>query len=160
MLEEVLPDRQKGWGMKKTLLTMLALTTAASMLAIPAEAKKKPKKVVRVVEARYDQPAIGSGTTGGVGLGIPQIPTGLKEVFVSIEVADDVNPMAGVRVRWDVDGDGTSDEAFFVCGKTEEPVPIPGGVTLDIFPYIGGDASCPGSSATTGTVTATLSNLP
>ena len=89
MLAEVLHDRKKGWGMKKTLLTMLALSTAASMLAVPAEAKKKPKKVVRVVEARYEQPAIGSGTTGGVGLGIPQIPTGLKEVFVSIEVADD-----------------------------------------------------------------------
>lgn len=146
--------------MRKTLITLLALSAAASMLAVPAEAKKKPKKIQRIAEVRYEQPAIGSGTTGGVGLGIPSIPTSSKEVFVSIEVTDDVNPMAGVRVRWDVDGDSTSDGAFFVCGKTEAPVAIPGGVTLDVFPYIGGDASCPGSSATTGTVKATLSNLP
>lgn len=146
--------------MKKTLITLLALCAAASLLVVPAEAKKKPKKIERVVEVRYDQPAIGSGTTGGVGLGIPSIPTAAKEVFVSIEVTDDVNPMAGVRVRWDLDGDNTSDGAFFVCGSTPEPVAIPGGVTLDVFPYIGGDASCPGSSATSGTVKATLSNLP
>lgn len=146
--------------MRKTLITLLALSAAASLMAVPAEAKKKAKKVSRVIEVRYDQPAVGSGTTGGVGLGIPQIPTTAKEVFVSVEVTDDVNPMAGVRVRWDVDGDGTSDGAFFVCGSTPEPVAIPGGVTLDVFPYIGGDASCPGSSAISGTVKATLSNLP
>ena len=147
--------------MKKTLIVLMALSIAASMLAAPAGAKKKkPKRIERVAEVRYEQPAIGSGTTGGVGLGIPQIPTSSKEVFVSIEVTDDVNPMAGVRIRWDVDGDGTSEGAFYVCGKTDEPLALPGGVTLDIFPYIGGDASCPGSSATTGTVKATLSNLP
>jgi hypothetical protein len=146
--------------MRKTLITLLALSAAASLLAVPAEAKKKPKKIERVVEVNYDNPAIGSGTTGGIGLGVPTIPTSTKEVFISIEVADDVNPMAGVRVRWDVDGDDTSDGAFFVCGSTPEPVAIPGGVTLDVFPYIGGDASCPGSSAFSGTVKATLSNLP
>lgn len=146
--------------MKKTLILLLALSLAASALVGPAGAKKKRKRAERVVEVRYEQPAVGSGTTGGVGLGIPTIATASSEVFVSVEVTDDVNPMAGVRVRWDLDGDGTSDGAFFVCGKTEEPVAIPGGVVLDVFPYIGGDASCPGSSATTGTVKATLSNLP
>lgn len=146
--------------MRKTLIALLALSAAASMLAVPAGAKKKPKKVQRVVEVRYEQPAIGSGTTGGVGLGIPQIPTAANEIFVSMEVTDDVNPMAGVRVRWDLNGDGTSDGAFFVCGKTDEPVAIPGGVALDVFPYVGGDVSCPGSSATAGSVKATLSNRP
>ncbi|MEA2452947.1 MAG: hypothetical protein QOG04_1657, partial [Actinomycetota bacterium] len=40
------------------------------------------------------------------------------------------------------------------------PQAIPGGVTLDVFAYIGGDATCPGSMAVSGTVTATFSNLP
>jgi hypothetical protein len=149
--------------MKKALFVALALCVATSIVTAPALAKKKKKKVTRierVAEARYENPSIGSGPTGGLGLNIPTFPTAAEEVFVSVEVTDDVNPMAGVRVRWDQDADGTSDGAFFVCGVTAEPVSIPGGVTLDVFPYIGGDVSCPGSGAFMGTVTMTFSNLP
>jgi hypothetical protein len=150
--------------MKKTLVLALSLCTAASLLAIPAEAKKKKKKPVRierVAEARYENPSPGSAQTGGVGLNIPTFPSGTGEVFVSVEVHDDANPMAGVRVRWDPDGDGTSDGSFFVCVATEEPVAIPAGVTLDVFPYVGGDQTvCPGGIPTAGTVKVTFSNMP
>lgn len=150
--------------MRRALFVALALCLVASIVTAPAQAKKKKKKkpvrVERVAEARYENPSIGSGTTGGLGLNIPTFPTATEEVFVMVEVTDDVNPMAGVRVRWDQNGDGTSDGAFFVCGTTEEPVSIPGGVTLDVFPYIGGDVSCPGSSAFMGSVKMTFSNLP
>jgi len=150
--------------LRKIGVAVIAACVLAALVVGPADARKKkrkkPVKVERVIEARYDNPAIGSGNTGGVGLGIPSLPSASNEVFVSVEVMDDVNPMAGVRVRWDLDGDDTSDGAFFVCGATEEPVPIPGGVVLEVFPYIGGDASCPGSSAFMGTVKATFSNLP
>lgn len=149
--------------MNKTFALLVSLVLAASLMAMPAQAKKKPKKVEKVertVDVRYENPSVGSAQTGGLGLNIPSLPSASNEVFVSITVKDDVNPMAGVRVRWDLDGDGTSDGAFFVCGSTPEPVAIPGGVTLDVFPYIGGDATCPGSSAIAGTVSATFSNLP
>ena len=148
--------------MKRTVMVAMALCLAASFLAGAAEAgKKKPKRVERVAEARYENPSPGSSQTGGVGLNIPAFPTAPTEVFVSVEVHDDVNPMAGVRVRWDTDGDSTSDGAFYVCGATEEPIAIPGGVTLDVFPYIGGDqVACPGGIPTSGTVKMTFSNLP
>ena len=147
--------------MKRSLIATLVLSLIAAALMAPAEAKKKRKKVTRVAEARYENPSIGSNQTGGLGINIPSYPSLPNEIFVSVEVTDDVNPMAGVRVRWDLDGDSTSDGAFFVCGSTPEPVAIPGGVTLDVFPYIGGDQlSCPGSIPTAGTVKMTFSNMP
>ena len=148
--------------MKRTVMVAMALCLTASFLAGAAEAgKKKPKRVERVAEARYENPSPGSAQTGGVGLNIPAFPTAPTEVFVSVEVLDDVNPMAGVRVRWDPNADGVSDGAFFVCGATDEPVALPGGVTLDVFPYIGGDqVACPGGIPTSGTVKMTFSNLP
>ena len=149
--------------MKRTVMVAVALCLAASFLAGTAEAgkKKKAKRIERVVEGRYDHPSPGSAPTGGVGLNIPTFPSTASEVYVSVEVQDDVNPMAGVRVRWDPDGDGTSDGAFFVCGATDAPVSIPGGVTLDVFPYVGGDpVACPGGVPTSGTVKMTFSNMP
>ena len=149
--------------MKKLMIGCFVSCLAVALVVGPAEAgkkKKKPVKTERVVEVRYDNPAIGSYTTGGVGINYPSAPSSLTETYVSVEVMDDVNPMAGVRLRWDPDGDGSFDGTY-VCGSTAEPLVIPGGSTIEAWPYIGGDpVGCPGSSATTGTVKFTFSNLP
>lgn len=150
--------------MKKLMVACLVGCLAAASLVGPAEAgkkkKKKPVKVERVFEVRYENPAIGSYQTGGLGVNYPSAPAASTEVYVSVEVMDDVNPMAGVRLRWDPEGDGTF-EGTYVCGATSEPLSIPGGATIEAWPYIGGDAvGCPGSSATAGTVKFTFSNLP
>ena len=151
--------------MKRFTLALLVGCLAAALVVGPAEAgkRKKPKAPVkseRVVELRYENPSIGSATTGGLGVNYPSAPSAVTEVYLSVEVIDDANPMAGVRLRWDPDGDGSFDSAF-VCGKTAEPISIPGGATIEAWPYIGGDpVGCPGSSATTGTVKFTFSNLP
>lgn len=145
--------------MKKTVTSLVILGLAFGALVAPAEAGKKAAK--RTMEVRYENPAIGSAATGGACLGCPTLPVGPKERFVSIEITDDVNPGAGVRFRWDNNGDGTSDGGFYVCGKTTAPLEIPSGVTLDAFPYIGGGGpECPAGSATTGTIKATFSAKP
>lgn len=148
--------------MKKFLIACLVSCLAGALIVGPAEAakKKKVKKTERVVEVRYDNPSIGSYNTGGLGLNYPTAPSAPNEIFLSVEVIDDVNPNAGVRLRWDPDGDGTF-EGTFVCGATTDPISIPGGAVIEAWPYIGGDlVGCPGSSATTGTVKFTFSNLP
>ena len=142
--------------MKKSIVSLVILGLAFGALAAPAEAGKK-----RTMEIRYENPAIGSGATGGACLGCPTLPVGPKERFVSIVITDDVNPGAGVRFRWDTNGDQTSDGGFYVCGKMTEPVEVPSGVTLDAFPYIGGGGpECPTGSATSGTIKATFSSKP
>ena len=140
--------------MKKALLIVTAVA-ASLVLLTPAQAGKS-----RVMEVRYENPAVGSGAAGGVCSGCPSLISTRKERYVSITVTDDVNPAAGVRIRWDNNGDGTSDGFFYVCAETPEPVKIPPGVALDVFPYVVGTPECPHGTATAGTVTATFSASP
>ena len=148
--------------MKRTITTLLVLGLVAGSLAAPAAAKKKkkPKRVERTLEVRYDQPAIGSPGVGGVTIQ-PGIATGTNEVFLAVEQTDDVSPLPFVRLAWDSDGDGENDTGVTVCGgKTEEPIPIPGGTELSVFPYIAPGPQCPTGFNTAGTIKFTFSNLP
>ncbi|MGH2730472.1 MAG: hypothetical protein ACRDJI_07660 [Actinomycetota bacterium] len=140
---------------------ILVLGLVAGSLVAPAAAKKKkPKKVERALEVRYDQPAVGSPGVGGVTVQ-PSITSGVSEVYIAVEQTDDVSPLPFVRLAWDTDGDGTNDTGFTVCGgKTEEPMPIPGGTEISVFPYIAPGPQCATGFNTTGKIVFTFSNLP
>lgn len=150
--------------MRKSIVVLLTFGLVVGALAVPADAgkkkKKKPKRIERTIEVRYENPAFGSPNAGGACFGCPSFATAKNEVFMSIEVTDDVNPGAGSRFSWDTDGDGRNDTGFYVCGKTDEAVAIPGGVEITAFPYPVGTPDCPAAGAFSGTIKATFSNLP
>ncbi|HEV3471607.1 MAG TPA: hypothetical protein VG408_00160, partial [Actinomycetota bacterium] len=79
--------------MKKMLATCLAVGLLGGALTAPADAakKRKPKRVERVAEAAYDNPAIGiPGVVGsGAAGGTNEFAIGPDEAFVNVEITDD-----------------------------------------------------------------------
>lgn len=157
--------------MKKTLAVALSLGLLVGALVGPAEAgkkkKKKPKKVERVAEITYDAPALGSASTGGVCLrptnSCGDIATGATEKFVKMEIADLSGTAVAFTLGQDTDPDalGTETQYGLFCGTTgDEAIQIEPGYPLIVFPWAFGDVVCLGGVGTTGTITATLSNLP
>lgn len=147
---------------KRTIAVALAVgMLAGAFSAAPAEAgKKKKKRVERTVEARYENPAIGSSDIGGLCVGCASFATGPKDLYAMVEITDDASPTAGISFSWDTDGDGISDTGFEVCGKTEEPVPLPGSVTINAFAWVLPGTACPNGISTSGSIKVTFSNLP
>ena len=148
--------------MKRTLILMMVIGLVVGSVATAEAGKKKrkPKRVERTLEYRYDQPSIGAPGAGGVTVN-PGIATGPDDLFVSIETTDDVSPSPSVRFSWDTDGDGQNDTGVTICGGvTEEPVPLPGSVELGVFTYILPGPDCPTGFSTTGTIKVTFSNMP
>ena len=152
--------------MKKTIsIVLLGILVAGAFAAVPAQAKKKKKPHVRVVEGSYDQPAPGIGgvvTFSGQG-GTIEIPTLAKENFIQIEVTDDVGTETYFGLaQEDTDGDGFGEIIYGGCTKTVEPLPITAGllhtVTITTGPGLS-DPTCPGI-ATSGTVKVTLTEKP
>lgn len=150
--------------MRRTLILVLALALVAGAIAGPAAAgkkkKKKAKRTERTVSIRYDNPAIGSPGVGGVTT-IPGTANAPGEIYMHVNQKDDVSPLPFVRVSWDTDGDGTNDTGVTICGgKTTEPIQMPGGVSMSIFPYAAPGPQCPTGFNTTGVVELTFSNMP
>lgn len=152
--------------MKRTIVVALALSLVAGAMTAPAMAKKKkpkkPVRVERVVEMRYEAPsAVGTGDAGGVCSGCPAIPNTSDEVWMKVEVIDDALPIGGVDISFgDSNGDGFFDGGFFVCGATDGWVEVPGASAMQTFPYIVSGSQCPGGGATSGTIKVTYSNMP
>lgn len=154
--------------MKRTLSTVLILgLVSAALVAAPAEAKKKKKKAPssRVVEGTYENPAPGIGgvlTFSGAG-GSIEVPTLSNENFITVEVTDDVGPDVYFGIsQEDTDGNGIGEIIYGGCSKTEEPLPITGGLTHTITVTTGPgweDPACPGV-ATSGKIKVTLSSKP
>jgi hypothetical protein len=158
--------------MRKTLSIALMLALLAGAMAMPAEAAKKKKNkkkkkaaYVRVIEGTYDNPAPGIGgvvtfTAFGGTIAFPTLP---NEAYVSVEVKDAVGPQTYFGLaQEDTDGDGFGEIIAGGCTKTEEPLPITGGLehTVTITTGPGAEApDCPGI-ATTGTVKITLTETP
>ncbi|HVM33896.1 MAG TPA: hypothetical protein VM784_00950 [Actinomycetota bacterium] len=154
--------------MKRTLAVLLAFGLVGGALAAgPAEAKKKkkkkPKRVERVIKSEYQAPAIGSGSgvcfrpTNSCG----DLPIGLHEKFVKVEIADTTGLPVYFNLGQDTDPDtfGTEKSYGSFCGSTgDEAIKILPGYPLVVFPWLLGP-TCP-SVGTSGTVTATVSNLP
>lgn len=152
--------------MKKLLATCITVGLLAGALAVPADAKKrKPKRIERVAEGTYDNPAI--GIPGVVGTssagGAVEFALASAESFIDIEITDDFGQPVIATMSQDTDTSTPSWEIFAtICGATEDPLPVTPGVPVRVSVYTipGPDQpSCLGP-ATSGTIKATLSNMP
>jgi hypothetical protein len=146
--------------MKRIVSIMLATGLLAVAYAAPADAarRKKPRKVQRKMEVRYENPMFGAAGAG-LCVGCPSFVTGPKEKFVKVKIVDDVSPIGYVDMSYDSDGDGISDTGFTVCGATEGAVEVVPSTEYVIFPSAVPSPFCAGSSIA-GTVKLTFSNLP
>lgn len=153
--------------MRKMIISALVLGLVAGSLSAPAIAKKKkkPVKVERVAEATYDNPAVGiggvvsSGSAGG-SMEFPLLP---GEKYLSLDVTDGSGTAVYASLSQDTDPATPSWEIFAgICGKTDAPIEVapdlPVRVTITAGP--GRDVPTCAGVATSGTVKATLSNLP
>lgn len=156
--------------MKKAIAVAMMIGLLAGAMVGPADAAKKKKKVVkkveRVIEHAYSAPSPGVGGAPysaclGAQMedaGCVNIPLGLGEKFVNVEITD----AAGLDVYWILAQDtDTTNVGFDIfhrgCGNSEEPIPITEGLELRISVYASGGSECPGAG-TSGTIKATLSN--
>ena len=148
--------------MRRVLTVLLILGVVAGMTSAPATAKKKKKApVVRTVEVRYENPAIGVGGGGGGCSGCPSIPVGADESYAMFAIEDDMSPSGYVELSYDTDEDGVQNlgSGPSVCGSTAEPVAIEAGAPYTAWPWVAG-IRCPGSSSTSGTIKAWFSSDP
>ncbi|MDQ4025574.1 MAG: hypothetical protein M3217_08825 [Actinomycetota bacterium] len=145
--------------MKKLVVTAVVAALAVGALVAPAEAGKKKK--ARVAEGTYDNPAVGvPGVAGTSSLGgAYEFGTMANENFISVEVDDDAGGMPTITFSQNTDPSDDAWEIFAVaCGKTEEPLPIEGGLPVRVSVYATpgrGAETCTGP-ATSGTITATF----
>ncbi len=158
--------------MRKTVSLLLVAGLAAAAFAMPAEAaqkkkkKKKPQRIERVVEWRYEAPAIGTPETPGVCLrptsSCIDIATGPDDKFLQLEATDASGTAVAIEIGQDTDPDniGTEHSVGIICGATTEPLPLEPGAPIVGFPWALGGLACPGAVGTQGTVKATLSNMP
>lgn len=147
--------------MKRAIAVALALGLLGGALVGPAEAGKKKKKKTPppyTLEVAYDQPAIGV-LGAGISFGGPTIASNTTNVYMSVEIIDDVSPTAYAEFSWDTDGDGINDTGVTVCGKTDEPVEVPANQSMTGFMWAIPGPDCAGSS-TSGIVKATFSAKP
>ena len=148
------------------MTVVVAAILLAGLATAPVEAKKKkPKKAVRTAEYTYASGATGSADLTGTCLvteGCYSIPILPSESFVTMEVTDALGLPVPVTVAQDTNpGDNFTEVVTRFCGSTPEPVAITPGIPLDVFIWALPSAilRCVGG-ATSGTLTAKLSNLP
>ena len=154
--------------MKKSLVVLLVVGLAASLAAVPAQAKKKAKRVERVVEINYDRPGIGVAPAGGYPTGFPdaatEIPTSTQDKFIKIEVTDASGQKVwGFISQGDIDGNGVNDDGYATfCGGHEESLPVanPGVPIIGVYAFAGACDSGEPSIMTSGTIKVTFSNMP
>jgi hypothetical protein len=158
--------------MKRFVALGLVAGLVLGALSTPATAKKKkkkrPKRVERTVEHAYQLPSPGIPGVVGICLaaaGVSEsacidIPTGNDDRYVSVDVTDTSGQTPYGILAQDSDQASPGLEIFAeFCGKTESPVAITPGLPLRVSLYAGPAPNCMGV-ATSGTITAKLSNLP
>lgn len=147
--------------MKRYVAALLTIGLMAGLLALPAEARKKKKPTVRVLELSYSQPAIGVGGVGGScpAGACPPIGVSMNETYAVIQVVDDLSPTGYISLSYDSNGDGIEElgNGPDVCGSTPEAVALQPGTSYTAWPWVAG-AGCPGASSTSGTIKVFLSS--
>jgi hypothetical protein len=143
----------------------LALVLTAAAFGVPIADAKKAKKKSRMATSVYDSPAIGSGDATGICSGSSGCATfgiGPKETFISFEIEDALGLPVYATVGQDLNPDDQfTDVVGKFCGTTEEPFAIQPGIEVLVWVWAlpGANPPCPGA-ATSGTVTAKISNRP
>ncbi|HEV2756006.1 MAG TPA: hypothetical protein VG318_09555 [Actinomycetota bacterium] len=161
--------------MKKAIVVALTAGLVAGAFVGPADAGKKKKKIVRVervVEVEYTAPGAGVTTPAASGGICPfadpttqeciEIPLQLGEAYIQVSIADAAGQtVAGYISQGDTDGDGIGNLYGDFCGAHPEPIELQSASAPVRISFYNGASStdCP-SLATTGTITATFSNLP
>lgn len=158
--------------MKRAIAVALALGLLAGAFVGPAEAgkkkkKKKPVRVERVVEHEYTKPSPGVPGVASACLasqdpeaGCVNIALGTGEKYVSVKLEDSSGQQPYWILAQDTDTETPGYDIFHNgCGDSEEPIEITEGLELRVSVYAFGGPACP-AVATTGKITATLSNLP
>lgn len=143
--------------MRKIITVALSAGLVLGAFGAPAAEAGKKKAKPRAASAVYDNPSIGSSDIGGLGIGIPSFGTAATENFMTVKITDSTGLPVPASVSWDTDGDGISDTGFEMCGETEEPMPIEGGNTINVFVWALPSTTCPTGTATSGTVEVTFS---
>lgn len=152
----------------KALLVLTIVGLLAGALAMPAEARRKPKKETRVERLEYRTPAASVSTVPWAGLcywytqtGCVALDTEPTERWVTIEITDAVSErVAGELSQWtELGGQHLYSEYF--CGSTDRPVrmhPLATRITVWIYAAPTCVEGSDQAYATAGTVTFTLSN--
>lgn len=115
-------------------------------------AKTKRSSPTRVVELRYE----GGAVPFVMCMDCPETFSRPTERYVTVEIIDDVSPVGFVDIGWHSGGH----DAFPVCGKTSEPMKIPAGSELTVYPWVVPDLECPNGFSTSGTIKLTFSKRP
>jgi hypothetical protein len=165
-LEVTMRTRLTGTIGKALAAALIVAVAGATVVALPASAGKKKKRVERTEEATY------VGATGvrgasdspcaGDQVGCVIFPVNKGEKFVSIEIADAAGEPVWASVYVYGYSDGT-DLHEHVCGSSEGALQIAPGLAelyVVITQTTGGATNPCAGPATQGTVTATFSNLP
>ncbi len=154
--------------MKKFVVLAAVAGLLVGSLVTPADAQKKkkkgPQRTEREVSSDYQAPAIGTADAGGACPGATNscgtFTATADEHFMKVVIEDAAGGPVSATVGWDTDGDGLSNPQFTLCGETPNFMPIDNSFEINVFVWALPSSSCPDGHATTGTVTATFSNLP
>ena len=154
--------------MKRSLVLLMILGLIAGSVAT-AEAKKRPRRVERTVEAGYTQGSypLDDPYCWRPGGSCVRIEPRKGESFFTA-TAVDAHGLPVLVSAWGPEtGQGT--QRFYYgsfCGETDEPIAFLPGFDVDLRVELPGGnlspsvvADCP-MSGTTGTISVTLSNLP
>ena len=152
--------------MRKALAVAIAIGLLAGSMALPAEGKRKPRKVTRKAQGTYQAPATVVGNcTQTDGIGCMTIATGPKEAYLTAKVTDAHGLPVLISVGADLDGDATTETDYgSFCGETTEPIKIDPGAAIVFWvaPFTAAPdlVGCQPGFATQGTLDVVFSNLP
>ena len=151
--------------MKRLFVIALAALIVPSSIGMTADAKKKPKRTQRVIEATYANPAIGvPGVVGASNAGgAVEFALGSKEAFIAVEITDDGGQPVTATLSQNSDETTPQWEIFAtICGKTDQALEVLPGVPVRVSVYTTPGPEQPNCTgpASSGTIKATLSNLP
>jgi hypothetical protein len=152
--------------MKRSLILFMILGLIAGSVAT-AEAKKRPRRVERTVEAGYTQRLLDDPYCWRPGGSCVRIEPRKGEAFFTATAVDALGQPVLVSAWGPETGVGT--ERFYYgsfCGETDEPIAFFPGFDVDLRVELPGGnlspsvvADCP-MFGTTGTISVTLSNRP
>ena len=115
-----------------SLLVVVALTTGVQASDnVTDGAGRGQRRGSRTIELRYE----GGAVPYAFCVDCPGLTPLPGERFMSVEVIDDVSPLASLDVSWTTYN--PDDPGYFsVCGRTEEPQRIPPSADLNFHPWM------------------------